>query len=138
GAITHDSDGKKSVNVTVNITDNAGDTGRISQTLALTTIARASTPTLSASSVAIGSAVTINTNRASSSFTHTATFKFGSLTKTITTKNANASFTYTPTADLATQIPNGSSGYGGITLTTYSGTTAIGSKTINLTVTVPS
>lgn len=137
GAITHNSDGSKSVNVTVNITDNAGDTGRISQTLTLTTIARASTPTLSSGTVAIGSAVTINTNRASPSFTHTATFKFGSLTKTITTKNANSSFTYTPTTDLATQIPNDSSGWGTITLTTYSGSTAIGSKTVKLTVTVP-
>lgn len=138
GNIAHDADGSKSVNVTVSITDNMGDNGKISQTLTLTKIARASTPTLSASSIAIGSAVTINTNRAASSFTHTATFKFGSLSKTITTKNTNASFTYTPTADLATQIPNASSGSGTITLTTYSGSTAIGSKTIGLTVTVPS
>ena len=138
GNIAHNADGSKSVNVTVSITDNAGDNGKISQTLTLTKIARASTPTLSASSVAIGSAVTINTNRASSSFTHTATFKFGSITKTITTKNTNASFTYTPTNDLATQVPNSSSGSGTITLTTYSGATAIGSKTIGLTVTVPS
>lgn len=138
GAIGHNSDGSKSVNVTVNITDNKGDNGRISQTLTLTKIARASTPTLSASTVAIGSAVTINTNRATSSFTHTATFKFGSLTKTITTKNTNASFSYTPTADLATQIPNSSSGYGWVTLTTYSGTTAIGTKSVKLTLTVPS
>ena len=138
GNIAHNADGSKSVNVTVSITDNMGDNGKISQTLTLTKIARASTPTLSASSVAIGSAVTINTNRASSSFTHTATFKFGSITKTITTKNTNDKFTYTPTDDLATQIPNSSSGSGTITLTTYSGSTAIGSKTIGLTVTVPS
>lgn len=138
GAIAHNADGSKSVNVTVSITDNKGDNGKISQTLTLTKIARASTPTLSASSVAIGSVVTINTNRASSSFTHTATFKFGSITKTITTKNTNDSFTYTPTADLATQIPNATSGYGWLTLTTYSGSTAIGSKTIGMTVTVPS
>lgn len=138
GAITHNADGSKSVNVTVKITDNKGDTGTISQTLTLTKIARASTPTLSASSVAIGSSVTINTNRASSSFTHTITYKFGSMTKTVATKTTSASVAWTVPNDLATQIPNDTSGWGSFTVTTYSGNTAIGSKNINLTLTVPS
>lgn len=137
GAITHNADGSKSVNVTVKITDNKGDTGTISQTLTLTKIARASTPTLSASSVAIGSSVTINTNRASSSFTHTITYKFGSMTKTVATKTTSASVAWTVPNDLATQIPNDTSGWGGFTVTTYSGNTAIGSKTVKLTLTVP-
>lgn len=41
--ITHNADGTKSVNVTVTITDGAGDSATINQTLTLTTIARAST-----------------------------------------------------------------------------------------------
>lgn len=134
--VTHSSDGSKMVPIVVSVSG-GGDSASISQSLKLTTIARASVPTLSASSVAMGSSVRINTNRASSSFTHTITYKFGTVTKTVATKTTNASVDWTVPNDLATQIPNNTSGLGSFTVTTYNGNNSIGSKNINLTLTVP-
>lgn len=136
--VSHSSDGTKSISVSASFiqTQNANASYSISGTFTLDNIARASQPTLSASSVALGSAVTITTNRASSSFTHTLTYKFGSATGTIAT-GVGASTSWTPPASLASQIPNSTSGSCTITCTTYSGSTSVGSKTVTLTLTVP-
>ena len=100
------------------------------------TIPRATTPTLSASSVAMGSAVTINLPRASSSFTHNVTYRFGNATGTINSA-ATTSCSWTPPVSLAAQIPKSTSGTGTITVQTKNGSTVIGTKSINITLTVP-
>lgn len=100
------------------------------------TIPRATNPTLSASSVAMGSAVTINLPRPSSAFTHNVTYRFGSATGTINS-NAGTSCSWTPPVSLAQQIKTSTSGVGTITVQTKSGSTVIGTKTINITLTVP-
>lgn len=100
------------------------------------TIPRATTPTLSASSVAMGSAVTINLPRASSAFTHNVTYRFGSARGTINS-NAGTSCSWTPPVSLAQQIKTSTSGVGTITVQTKNGSTVIGTKTINITLTVP-
>jgi hypothetical protein len=102
----------------------------------LPTIARASQPTLSASSTPIGSAVTITTNRAASSFTHIISYAFVSASGTISS-SAGASVSWTLPAALANQIPGAVSGTGVITCKTYSGSTLVGTKTVNFTATVP-
>lgn len=139
-AIPHKSDGTQSLRITFTVDgklSNYYPKGSVSNTSALTTIARASQPTLSASSVNMGSSVTINTNRASDSFTHTISYSFGSASGTIAS-NVGASTTWTPPLSLANQIPNNTSGTCVITCKTYSGSTLIGTKTVNLTLTVPS
>lgn len=100
------------------------------------TIPRATTPTLSAGTVAMGSAVTINLPRASSSFTHNVTYRFGNATGTINS-NAGTSCSWTPPVSLAQQIKTSTSGVGTITVQTKNGSTVIGTKTINITLTVP-
>jgi len=100
------------------------------------TIPRATTPTLSAGTVAMGSAVTINLPRASSSFTHNVTYRFGNATGTINS-NAGTSCSWTPPVSLAQQIKTSTSGIGTITVQTKNGSTVIGTKTINITLTVP-
>lgn len=100
------------------------------------TIPRATTPTLSAGTVAVGSAVTINLPRASSSFTHNVTYRFGNATGTINS-NAGTSCSWTPPVSLAQQIKTSTSGIGTITVQTKNGSTVIGTKTINITLTVP-
>lgn len=135
--INHNSDGTKSFSLSceagiysyaVNCT--------ASGTHTLTTIPRASS--VSASSVTMGNATTISISRASSSFTHTLTYKFGNTSGTITTKTSSTSVSWTPTVSLANQIPSAVSGKCTITCTTYNGSTSIGSKTCTLTLTVPS
>lgn len=100
------------------------------------TIPRATNPTLSAGSVAMDSAVTINLPRASSAFTHNVTYRFGSATGTINS-NAGTSCSWTPPVSLAQQIKTSTSGVGTITVQTKNGSTVIGTKTINITLTVP-
>ena len=112
--------------------------GTITQTktLTLTTIPRATTPTLSASSVNMGSAVTIRTPRASSSFTHDLAYKFaGSGWKSIAT-GVGTSYSWT-VPDLAADIPNTTSGTVTVRCITKSGSTSIGTKTVLLTAKVP-
>lgn len=135
--ISHNSDGTKSFklsceagiyNVAVNCT--------ASGTHTLTTIPRASS--VSATAVNLGSATTVSISRASSSFTHTLTYSFGSATGTIATKTSSTSVSWTPPLSLANQIPSATSGTCTITCTTYNGSTSIGSKTCTLKLSVPS
>ena len=106
-------------------------------TLALTTIPRASQPRLSSSNVNMGNAVTIYTDRVSTSFNHTIRYVFGNANGTIAT-NVTDNVSWTPSIDLANQIPSATSGIGTIYCDTYSNGTLIGTKTINITLNVPS
>lgn len=106
-----------------------------SGTHTLNTIPRASS--VSASNVTMGSATTISINRASSAFTHTLSYTFGSATGTIAAKTTSASVSWTPPVSLASQIPKAVTGTCTITCTTYNGNTSVGSKTCTLTLTVP-
>ena len=102
------------------------------------TIARASKISSVTSSVAINgtNAVTVNITRASGSFTHTVVFSFGSYSKTTTAVATSTSYAI-PTSWM-NAIPNATSGTAKVTVTTYSGSTKIGSAVSqNFTVTVP-
>lgn len=101
----------------------------------LNTIARSSS--VSGGSGTIGNATTIYVTRASSSFTHTLTYSFGSLSGTIATGVGTSTSWTIPTSFYA-QIPNAKSGTGTITCTTYNGSTNIGSKTCSFTASVSS
>ena len=140
--ITHNPDGTFSSNkeasfTTKATTDYSLKSGSASVTVTLPTIPRATTPTVSSSSVAMGSSVTISTPRASSSFTHTLTYSFGSTSGTIAS-NVGTSQSWTPPLSLANQVPRATSGTCTITCKTYNGSTLIGTKTVSLTLTVPS
>jgi len=103
------------------------------------TIARASTISSVTSSVSVNGTneVTVNITRAASSFTHTVVFSFGSYSKTTTGVGTSTSYAI-PTSWL-NAIPNATSGTAKVTVTTYSGSTKIGSAVSkNFTLTVPS
>ena len=134
--INHNSNGSKSFslscqagiyNVAVNCT--------ASGTYTLNTIPRASTVT--AGNVTLGNETSITVSRASSSFTHTLSYTFGSENGTIITKAADTKVTWIPPVSLAGQIPNAASGICTITCTTYNGSSAIGSKACSITLFVP-
>ncbi len=101
----------------------------------LTTIARASEPSVSPSTFNIGDTITINTNRKSNSFTHTIKLTFGTYNYTVAT-GVGASTTLN-TANIASnlyaQIPNATSGTGTISCQTFNGSTSIGTKTCTFT-----
>ena len=108
--------------------------GSSSTTAASGTYAPASSVTCSIAD--IGSAPTIQISRNSSSYTHTLTYEFGSLSGTIATKTTATTITSWkfPTS-FYTQIPNAKSGTGTITCKTYSGDTLLGTKTSSFTAT---
>lgn len=131
--IAHNSDGSKSFTVSgfSGWIYNSGTTYASSQTFTLPTIPRASS--VSCSSANIGSNATITINRASTSFTHTLTYSFGSLSGTIATKTSSTSISWTLPTTFYSQIPNAKSGTGTITCQTYNGSTLIGSKSTSFT-----
>lgn len=142
--ISHATDGTKTcsfsatcgINVTLSGTYYGNVTASGSGTF--NTIARASTISSVTSSVSVNgtNAVTVNITRASSSFTHTVVFSFGSYSKTTTGVGTSTSYAI-PTSWL-NAIPNATSGTAKVTVTTYSGSTKIGSAVSkNFTLTVP-
>lgn len=134
--VNHDGNGNKTVNISFKVDVNTGGYGSatVSLSIPLPQIHRASD--VSASTGTIGSAMTINISRKNSAFTHTVKYSFGSKSGTIAT-NVGTSCSWTPPNDLATVIPNATSGLGGIIVDTYSGSTKIGSKSAQLTLNVP-
>ena len=132
--IYHNSDGTKTFGADGGATIfNYGTYQRGSGSWTLPTIPRASSG--SGGSGNIGSKVTINISRASSSFVHTLLYSFGTLSGTIAS-NVGTSYTWTIPTSFYEQIPNANSGQGTITLQTYSNGTLIGTKSWNFTASV--
>lgn len=97
----------------------------------------ATQPSLSSSSVYMGSSVTITTTATNSAYRHTLKYAFGNASGTIATGVAG-SYSWTPSLDLARQIPSTTVGYGTIYCETYSGSTYLGTKSVSITLYVPS
>lgn len=134
--INHNADGTASVGISTTFSVKATISGSYVEsvtangTATLNTIPRKSSVTCN--SFYIGDSTTINISRASSSFTHTVKYNYGTLSGTIATKTKETSIGWTaPAADFYGQIPNGKIGYGSVTCETYSGNTLIGTSTAN-------
>lgn len=136
--ITHNNDGTKSISFSgscgLEITWSGSWIGTISgnSSMTLTTIPRASSVSMSASSVYPNGSITANITRASSSFTHTLTYSCGNSSGTIATGVAT-SYTWTIPASFITQSPNANQTCT-IYCYTYSGGTHIGTKSTTFTV----
>lgn len=128
--VGHNADGTKTIGVSASI----GDTGTAvggpvgaSGSFAQTTIPRASKITLSNNDfAAAGGTFTINTNRASSNFTHDVDYFFGSLSGRAVT-NIGASGTWTVPLAFLNQMTNATVAYGTFRTNTYSPTGFVGS-----------
>ena len=96
----------------------------------------ATQPSLSKSTVEMGTAVTISTPAANGGYRHTLRYAFGSASGTIASGVASAQ-SWTPPVSLAAQIPSATSGSGAIYCDTYSGSTLLGTKSVSITLTVP-
>ena len=97
----------------------------------------ATQPVLSASSVNMGSSVTITTTATNSAYRHTLRYAFENASGTIAS-NVASSHSWTPPLDLAKQIPSTTVGYGTIYCDTYSGSTLLGTKSVSIALYVPS
>lgn len=104
----------------------------------LTEIPRTSTITTTAASNLMGTVRTITINRASSSFTHTLTYSFGSASGTIATKTSSTSVSWPVPKSLAAQVASGSiQRTGTITCETFNGNTPVGTSTASFTAVIP-
>lgn len=141
--LTHNTDGTKSFSAWAEaaIYTYAVSSTKYGYSVDLPQIPRASS--ISVSGNTMGSQLTINIFKASSSFTHTLTWQFVNQTGTIQTvtiasNTSSSSVTWTPPITLASQIPNATSLNGTILCTTFNDGTNIGQKSINFTLQVPS
>lgn len=107
-----------------------------SDTFSLNTIPRKST--LSVGDGTLGTAQTLTVTRQSTSFTHTITYKVGGTTGTICDKSTNTSISFTPPLTLAAYNSTGTSLSITYTITTYSGSTSVGSNSYTKSLSIPS
>lgn len=128
--VPHNNDGTKTITISASggISGTSLSSTSISGSVTLDTIPRASSVSMSTSGY-MDSTFNITINRASSSFTHTLQYYFGTKRFDIAVKTSATSMTWTPrSSDLASEIPNAVRGVGNFVCTTYSGNTVIGTK----------
>ena len=138
GNIAHNTDGKKSITIEVSLSGTRMGSGWSvsgSDTVDLTPIPRASTPTLSVASPYAGDTVTLYTNRKVSTYTHDITYTFGTAKGTIGT-DVGASMEWEIPISLAKAI-TGSSGTLKITTVTKNGKSTLGTVDVNVTLRIP-
>ena len=136
--VGHNADGTKSFGLSAHFNGSGGwSPGTLSiggNSFTLTTIPRSSSVSVGAGT--IGSSVTINISRQSSSFKHTVRYAWGNKSGTIAS-NVDTSTTWTIPLDFANDIPNSATGTGTIYVDTYSGGTRTGTQSVAFTATVP-
>lgn len=136
--INHDSEGKKTFSFSAQFNGSGGWSPRTltisGNSFTLTDIPRLSSVSVDAGT--IGSPVTININRQSSSFKHTVRYAWANKSGTIAS-NVDTSTTWTIPLDFANDIPNSETGTGTIYVDTYSEGTMIGTQSATLTASVP-
>lgn len=138
-AVPHNSDGSKTVTVGATFTNNISPkSGSASGSFKLTTIARQSSfGTITGNT--LGSNITVNITRNSSSYTHQLKYKLGNSSWYDLGTGIGTSKTFAPTINLCSQLPNNTSGTLQLLLKTFNGSTQIGSDVYkNITVNVPS
>lgn len=136
--VGHNADGSKTFGLMASFSGSGGwSPGTLTiggNAFTLSTIPRAST--VSVGKGTIGSAVTINISRRSTSFKHTIRYQWGNKSGTIAS-NVDTSTTWTIPLDFANNIPNSTSGTGTIYVDTYSGSTKTGTRSTTFTAGVP-
>ncbi len=140
GDVNHNSDGSLSLSLSGSFT--MGGTGlsggSASGTFDCTDIPRASTLTLSKSSVNPEGTVGATITTASSSFNHKIKWSLGASSVTHTLSSGVASDVFTVPVSWVNEITNAKSGKISVVLTTYKGTKKIGSKSYTLKLVIPS
>lgn len=147
GAVTisHNADGSKSISVSASFSgSNSGYyapiTGSCSGTVKLTTIPRASSISIDSPSIECGNTINISGSSASKNFTHKIYATWNGKTSELTTISGTLTptFSYTIPTAWEKDLPNSTSGTATFTLETFSGSTSVGSKSVNSTIKVRS
>lgn len=135
--VSHNNDGTKTLACSASYnTYVSSGTVTASASKTLTTIPRKST--LSVANGTLGTAQTLTVTEQASSFTHTISAKCGTASTTICTKSTSNSISFTPPLSWASQNTTGTSVSVTYTITTYNGSTSVGSNTYTKTCSIPS
>ena len=139
--VKHNNDGSLTLAVKANIwqavpNSYAPPSMEVSGSIELTQIPRVSMPTASPSPVAVGSTLTIRTNRKSDAFTHTLRYTFDNAAGLIA-EGVKDTYQWPVPEELAAQIPDAVTGWGKIKCTTYHNGTELGTDETDLVITVP-
>lgn len=135
--ISHNADGSKTVACSASISHDVFSAGTNSYNFILTTIPRASIPSI-VGTPDIGNAIQINTNRKSNTFIHYIFCSFGSSGNVEIGSNVGATVSWTIPLSFANQIKSATSGVLTIVCQTFTNDNKyIGSKSINITIAVP-
>ena len=144
--VSHNADGSKSISVSASF-NNADrgtylpTTGSCSGSLTLTTIPRATTPSVDKPSLDCGSVIKFTGTSASSNFSHKLYYSWDGTEKLIASidkDSTSVSYSYTIPTDWEKSMPNTTSAIATFILETLNGNTVIGRKSINATVKVRS
>lgn len=147
GAVTisHDADGSKTISVSASFSGSdpgyySPITGSCSGTVKLTTIPRASSISIDSHSIECGNTINISGSSASKDFTHKIYVTWNDKTSELTTISGTLTptFSYTIPTAWEKDLPNSTSGIATFTLETFSGSTSVGSKSVNATIKVRS
>lgn len=134
--VAHSSNGTKTLSCSASYTSGVSSgTVTASASKTLTTIPRAST--LSVSNGTLGTAQTLTVTKKVSSFTHTITYKCGAVSGTIVSKSSDTSISWKPDLSLAEQNTEGTTVSVTITMTTYNGSTSVGSSSKTISCAIP-
>ena len=140
--VNHDNNGEAAAHIFYWGNTNYGNGCSGDFWLGLTTIARASQPSINtwpnnSPDITAGVACTIHMNK-HANFTHKVSYSFGKKSGIIATGVVD-NCSWTPPTSLLDQISTATVGYGGISVETYSGSTKIGdTKTCNFNLHIPS
>lgn len=141
GNISHGADGKKTLACSGSFSISGSSylsNGSISCSIVLDQIPRATKPTLAASTVALGSAVTIGIAPAVSSWTHNLYYRVGTGSWVRFATGVKSNYAWAVPLAIADNFPSATSGTITIGVNTYNGSTLIGgTQTINLNITIP-
>ena len=140
--VSHNSDGSRSLTVTGQISiPSILQSDKKSYTVSLPVIPRASSFSLSSSSVAVGNAVTVTIKKQDDGFSHRLIFSLGSCESTVSRSasgNLTESFSFTVPKAALDAMPRVTKASATLALETLRGSTVVGRASKTLTVTVPS
>lgn len=134
--ISHNTDGSKKLTCSAWISHDVVTSSEQSYSQTLTTIPRKSS--LSVANGTLGTEQTLKVTRQSTNFTHTIVATCGDQSKTVCTKSTDESIEFTPPLDFAKENTTGTSVNVKYTITTYNGSTSVGSNSYTVSCSIPS
>lgn len=139
GDLTHNADGSLSVNINGSFAINSSNLtgGSASGVLVCTTIPRCSTAQFSVTAVNPGSTVNLTISTASSGFSHKVKWAFAENVITQSLGKGVLTSSFTVPKEWASSLTNSSKGNISVTVSTYNGTTLVGSKGYSVSFIIP-